>query len=39
MKRNKFYKKPTFKERMDSLKYSILFWKGRKKRYIQTRNI
>ena len=42
MKRNKdskFYKSPTFKERMDSLKYSILFWKGRKKRYIQTRNI
>jgi hypothetical protein len=39
MKRNKFYKAPTFKERMDSLKYSILFWKGRKKRYIQTRNI
>ena len=39
MKRNKFYKPPTFKERMDSLKYSILFWKGRKKGIIQTRNI
>jgi hypothetical protein len=39
MKKNKFYKAPTFKERMDSLKYSILFWKGRKKGIIQTRNI
>ena len=38
-KDNKFYKPPTFKERMDSLKYSILFWKGRKKGIIQTRNI
>ena len=38
-KDSKFYKAPTFKERMDSLKYSILFWKGRKKGYIQTRNI
>ena len=38
-KDSKFYKPPTFKERMDSLKYSILFWKGRKKGIIQTRNI
>jgi hypothetical protein len=31
--------KPTFKERMEDLKYTILFWKGRKKKYITTRNL
>ena len=40
MKRsNKFYTPPTFKERLTSLKYSFLFWKGRKKGMIHTRNI
>ena len=38
-KDSKFYKSPTFKERMTSLKYSILFWKGRKKGMIHTRKI
>ena len=42
-KNNKFYVKPTRKERidnfMDSLKYSILFWKGRKKGMIHTMDI
>jgi hypothetical protein len=38
-KDSKFYKSPTFKERLTSLKYSILFWKGRKKGMIHTRNI
>ena len=38
-KDSKFYKQPTFKERMNSLKYSILFWKGRKKGMVHTRNI
>lgn len=42
-KNNKFYVKPTRKERinnfMDSLKYSFLFWKGRSKGMIHTRNI
>ena len=39
---SKFYKslpKPTFKERMEDLKYGILFWKGRKMKYITTRNL
>jgi hypothetical protein len=42
MKNSKFYTpslKPTFKERMEDLKYTILFWKGRKKTYITTRNL
>ena len=40
MKRsNKFYTPPTFKERLTSLNYSFLFWKGRKKGMIHTRNI
>ena len=42
MKNNKFYTpppKPTFKERMEDLKYTILFWKGRKMKYITTRNL
>jgi hypothetical protein len=41
-KNSKFFTplpKPTFKERMGDLKYTILFWKGRKKKYITTRNI
>jgi len=38
-KNSKFYKPPTFKERMENLKYSILFWKGRSKGMIHTRNI
>ena len=41
-KNSKFYKslpKPTFKERMGDLKYTILFWKGRSKGMIHTRNL
>ena len=38
-KDNKFYTPPTFKERLTSLKYSFLFWKGRKKGYITTRSL
>lgn len=38
-KKNKFYKAPTFKERMENLKYTILFWKGRSKGMIYTRSI
>ena len=42
-KNSRFYIKPTRKERIDnfvdSLKYSILFWKGRKKGMIHTRNL
>jgi hypothetical protein len=38
-KKSKFYKPPTAKERMDNFKYSILFWKGRSKGMIFTRNI
>jgi hypothetical protein len=39
MKQSKFYKPPTFKERLDNIKYGILFWKGRKKGAIHTRDI
>ena len=40
MKRNnKFYTPPTFKQRLISLKYSFLFWKGRKKGMIHTRSL
>ena len=40
MKRsNKFYTPPTIKERLTSLKYSFLFWVGRKKGMIHTMNI
>ncbi len=39
MKQSKFYKPPTFKERLDNIKYGILFWKGRSKGMIHTRNI
>jgi hypothetical protein len=38
-KNSKFYIPPTFKQRMESLKYSILFWKGRSKGMIYTRSI
>jgi hypothetical protein len=38
-KNNKFYKPPTFDERMENIKYSILFWKGRSKGRIYTRDI
>jgi hypothetical protein len=41
-KKSKFYTqlpKPTFKERLEDLKYAILFWKGRKMKYITTRNL
>ena len=38
-KNSKFYKPPTFEERMDDIKYSILFWKGRSKGMIYTRDI
>ena len=38
-KNSKFYTAPTFKQRMESLKYTILFWKGRSKGMIYTRNI
>lgn len=40
---SKFYVKTSFKERManfmDSLKYSILFWKGHKKGMVHTRDL
>ena len=41
-KNSKFYippLKPTLKERSENLKYTILFWKGRKMKYITTRNL
>jgi len=38
-KNSKFYKPPTFEERIDNIKYTILFWKGRSKGMIYTRNI
>ena len=38
-KNSKFYVPLTFKQRLDNLKYSILFWKGRSKGMIYTRNI
>ncbi len=37
-KNSKFYKPLTFKERMENLKYTILFWRGRSKGMIYTRN-
>jgi hypothetical protein len=37
--RSKFYKPPTFKERLTTIKYCFLFWKGRKKGMIHTMNI
>ena len=38
-KNSKFYTPPTFKQRLDNIKYGILFWKGRNKFMIYTRNI
>jgi hypothetical protein len=38
-KNSKFYVAPTLKERLTSLRYSAIFWKGRKKGMIHTRNI
>lgn len=42
-KNSKFYKPPTFQKRLKSMKdgviYSILFWKGRSKGMIHTRNL
>ena len=38
-KNSKFYTPPTFKERLTSFKYAILFWKGRSKGMIYTRDI
>jgi len=39
MSKSKFYKPPTVKERLDNIKYGILFWKGRSKGMIYTRDI
>lgn len=36
---NRFYTPPTIKERLTSLKYSFLFWKGRSKGMIHTRDL
>jgi hypothetical protein len=38
-KNSKFYTPLTFKQRMENLKYAILFWKGRNKGMIFTRKI
>jgi hypothetical protein len=38
-KNSKFYTPPTFKQRLDNIKYGILFWKGRSKGIIYTRDI
>ena len=38
-KNSKFYTPPTFKQRLENLKYAILFWKGRSKGMIYTRDI
>ncbi len=38
-KNSKFYTPPTFKQRMENFKYAILFWKGRSKGMIYTRDI
>lgn len=37
--KNKFYKSPTLKERLVSIKYCFLFWRGRSRGMIHTRNI
>lgn len=39
MKNSKFYKSPKLKERLFNLKYTFLFWKGRSKGIIYTRDI
>jgi hypothetical protein len=38
-KNSKFYTPPTIKQRLDNIKYGILFWKGRKKGMIHTHSI
>ena len=38
-KNSKFYTPLTFKQRLENLKYAILFWKGRSKGRIYTRDI
>jgi hypothetical protein len=38
-KNSKFYKLKTFSERLTDIKYTILFWKGRSKGMIYTRDI
>jgi hypothetical protein len=38
-KNSKFYKAPTRESRLQDLKYFFLFWKGRKKGIIHTRNL
>jgi hypothetical protein len=38
-KNSKFYTPPTFKQRLDNIKYGILFWKGCKKGMIHTNSI
>jgi hypothetical protein len=38
-KNSKFYTPPTFKQRMENLKYTVLFWKGRSKGRVYTRDI
>ena len=38
-KSSKFYTPPTTKQRLDNIKYGILFWKGRSKGMIFTRSI
>ncbi len=39
MKNSKFYKSPKLKDRLINLKYTFLFWKGRSKGMIYTRDI
>ena len=39
IKDSKFYTPPTMKERLTSLKYCFLFWKGRKKGMVHTQDI
>lgn len=38
-KQSKFYKKPTLKELLQDLKYLFLFWKGRSKGIVYTRDV
>lgn len=38
-KNSKFYKPPTLQERLQNIKYFFLFWRGRTKGMIYTRNI
>jgi hypothetical protein len=38
-KNSKFYKPPTLQERLQDIKYFFLFWRGRKRGMIFTRNI